>query len=186
MSVSPPDVHRGWTLDDLHLLPDDGQRYELVDGGLVVTPPPTQWHQMLGDDLRERLQAAAPQGWRARLEFPLPFAEDTQRMPDVVVHRWPLHHPRSDARNPVGPADVGLIIEVVSPNTRRTDWFAKPGEYAEAGIALFWRLETEPELVLHAFVLHGDVYSPLAPVRARGSAPVPWGSLVVELDTLGR
>lgn len=118
MPVSPPELHRGWTLDDLDLLPDDGQRYELVDGGLVMTPPPTQRHQMLADDLRERLQAAAPTGWRARLEFPIPFDEDTQRTPDVVVHRWPLQRPRDDQRNPVGPADVGLIVEVVSPSTR--------------------------------------------------------------------
>ena len=185
MSVAPPDLHRGWTLDDLHLLPDDGQRYELVDGGLVVTPPPTQLHQMLGDDLRERLQAVAPPGWRARHEFPLPFAQDTQRVPDVVVHRWPPQHPRSDERNPVGPSDVGLVVEVVSPSTRRTDRFAKPGEYAEAGIALFWRLETEPALVLHPFVLDGDAYRPLAPVHERGSVPVPWGSLLVDVTTLG-
>ena len=41
MPLPPPDLHRGWTLEDLATLPDDGQRYELVDGGLVVTPPPT-------------------------------------------------------------------------------------------------------------------------------------------------
>jgi Uma2 family endonuclease len=185
MPVSPPDLSRGWTLDDLHLLPDDGQRYELVDGGLVVTPPPSQRHQMLGDGLRERLQAAAPAGWRARLEFPIPFDVDTQRIPDVVVHRWPLQHPRDDERNPVGPGDVGLIVEVVSQSTRRTDRFAKPGEYAEAGIPLFWRLETEPELVLHPFVLTPAGYEPGPPVRGQGSAPVPWGSLVVDVRTLG-
>jgi len=185
MPVSPPDLHRGWTLADLELLPDDGQRYELVDGGLVVTPPPTQRHQLLGYDLHDRLRAAAPPGWRVRPEFPLPFAEDTQRTPDVVVHRWPLQHPRADDRNPVGPADVALVVEVVSPRTRRTDRFAKPGEYAEAGIGLFWRLETEPDLVLHPFLLGRAGYEPVAPVHAIGSAPVPWGRLTVDLRTLG-
>ena len=185
MSVAPPDLSRGWTLDDLDRLPDDGQRYELVDGGLVVTPPPTQVHQMLAYDLHDRLRAAAPPGWRVRTEFPLPFAEDTQRVPDVVVHRWPLQHPRSDGHNPVGPADVGLIAEVVSPRTRRTDRFAKPGEYAEAGIALFWRLETDPELVLHPFVLTSTGYAAVAPVREQGTAPVPWGSLALDLTHLG-
>ena len=140
---------------------------------------------MLADDLRERLRAAAPAGWRARPEFPLPFAQDTQRIPDVVVHRWPLQHPRDDERNPVGPADVGLIVEVVSASTRRTNRFAKPGEYAEAGIAMFWRLETEPDLVLHPFVLTGAGYEPLPPVHEQGSVPVPWGSLVVDVPALG-
>jgi Uma2 family endonuclease len=185
MPVRPPDLHRGWTLADLDTLPDDGQRYEIVDGGLVVTPPPTQRHQVLANDLRDRLQAAAAPGWRVRMEFPLPFAEDTQRIPDVVVHRWPLRHPRSDARNPVGPVDVGLVVEVVSPSTRRTDRFAKPGEYAEAGIGMFWRLETEPDLVLHPFVLGRAGYEPLEPVTEQGSVPVPWGSVVVDVSELG-
>lgn len=185
MSVSPPDVHRGWTLADLAKLPADGQRYELVDGGLVVTPPASQRHQDLADELRDRLTAEAPPGWRVRVEYPLPFADDTQRVPDVVVFRWPLEHPRSDDQNRLGPADVALIVEVVSPRTRRTDRFAKPGEYAEAGIALFWRLETDPELVLHAFVLRGAAYEPLAPVRDRGTVPLPWGELELNLTTLG-
>lgn len=182
MSVALPAVSRGLTLADLDRLPDDPYRYELVDGGLVVTPPPTQHHQELGHDLRERLQQAAPPGWRVRAEYPLPFAEDTQRVPDVVVFRWPLQHARADDRSPLGPADVGLVVEVVSPHTRRTDRFAKPGEYAEAGIPIYWRLETEPDLVLHAFVLCGTTYE-----RAdEGDQPVPWGRLAQEVSTLGR
>ena len=186
MSLHPPDSRAGWRLSDLDDLPNDGSRYELVDGGLVVTPPPSQWHQLLAHDLTWLLQDAAPPGWRASQEFPLPFAEDTQRIPDVVVFRWPPAHPRADARSPVGPADVGLVVEVVSPRTRRTDRFAKPGEYAEAGIGLFWRLETEPELVLHPFVLGGAAYRPTAPVAAHGTAPVPWGELALDLTLLGR
>lgn len=185
MSLSPPDVHRGWTLADLAELPNDGQRYELVDGGLVVTPPATQRHQDLANDLRDLLKAAAPPGWRVRVEYPLPFSDDTQRVPDVVLFRWPLQHPRADERNPLGPADVALIVEVVSPRTRRTDRFAKPGEYAEAGIALFWRLETEPELVLHTFGLRGTGYQPAAQIRDRGAVTVPWGELTLDLTTLG-
>lgn len=185
MSVSPPDVGRGWTLADLDGLPEDGQRYELVDGGLVVTPYATQRHQDLADDLRDRLRAAAPAGWRCRVEYPLPFADDTQRIPDVVVYRWPLRHPRADARNPLGPADVGLLVEVVSRRTRRTDRFAKPGEYAEAGIGLFWRLETEGQLELHTFVLQGAAYEPAARISGHGVVRVPWGKLAIDLATLG-
>ncbi len=179
MSLSLPDLGRGWTLADLDDLPDDDCRYELVDGGLVVTPPPTQRHQDLALELYERLRDAAPIGWRVRHEYPLPFADDTQRVPDVLVHRWPLQHPRADPRNPLGPADVGLVVEVVSPRTRRTDRFAKPGEYADAGLPLFWRLETEPDLALHAFALRGDAYEPVA-----GDPPVPWGRCALDVRTL--
>ena len=185
MSLSPTDIHRGWTLADLGDLPEDGNRYELVDGGLVVTPFATQRHQDLANDLRDRLLAAAPPGWRVRTAYPLPFADDTQRIPDVVVYRWPLQHPRDDPRNPLGPLDVALIVEVVSPRTRRTDRFAKPGEYADAGIGMYWRLETEPELVLHPFVLRGTGYDSVTVVRGAGRAPVPWGELTVDLTSLG-
>lgn len=93
-----------------------------------------------------------------------------------------LQQPRSNDRSPLGPADVGLVVEVVSPHSRRTDRFAKPGEYADAGIGIYLRLETEPELALHAFVLSGTTYeaAPSSP------APVPWGHLDLELATLGR
>lgn len=185
MSLSPPDIGRGWTLADLGDLPDDAQRYELVDGGLVVTPAPSQHHQDLGNDICELLRSAAPPGWRVRTEYLLPFAQDTQRIPDVVVFRWPLQQPRDDTHSPLGPPDVGLIVEVVSPSTRRTDRFAKPGEYADAGIGLFWRLETEPELVLHTFALHGSSYEPVTQIRGSGSARVPWGELAIDLTMLG-
>lgn len=185
MSLSPFDVQRVWTVADLVDLPDDGNRYELVDGGLVVTPFATQRHQDLANDLRDRLLSAAPPGWRVRTEYPLPLADDTQRIPDVVVYRWPLQHPRHDPNNPLGPADVGLIVEVVSRRTRRTDRFAKPGEYADAGIGMYWRLETEPDLVLHPFVLRGTSYAPATPLRGPGRAPVPWGELSLDPTSLG-
>ena len=177
--VIPSQGPRGWALADLAGLPTDGCRYELVDGGLVVTPPPTQRHQEIAEQLRDRLAAAAPPGWRVRLEYPLPFADDRQRQPDVVVYRWPLTHPRADAANPVGPSDVGLLVEVVSRHTRRTDRFAKPGEYAEAGIALYWRVETEPAVAVHGYVLRGAAYEP----DAGPGLGVPWGR--IELDVPG-
>lgn len=183
MSVLSAD--RIWTFADLDELPDDGRRYELVDGNLVVTPPPTQQHQQRAGRLQEQLAAAAPDGWRVCKEFPLPLGDDL-RQPDVAVYRWPPRHPRDDPRNPVGAPDVGLVVEVASPRTRKTDRFAKPGDYAEAGIALSWRLETEPDLVLHAFALRQDAYVPVAQVRTAGLVPVPWGELSVDLDAVDR
>ncbi len=184
MSVAPHGRPDGWTLADLDDLPDDGLRYELVDGGLVVTPPPTQQHQARGAALVELLRGSAPPGWRCNVEWPLPLAADTQRLADVAVYRWPPEHPRPDPRSPVGPRDVGLVVEVVSPGSRRTDRYAKPGDYAEAGIALFWRLETEPDLVLLAFVLAAGHYREAACVTSRGPAPTPWGEVVVDVALL--
>ena len=182
---TPPDVRRTWTVEELDDLPDDACKYELVDGRLDVTPPPTQFHQLAGQQLMEVLLTAAPRGWRALPEFPLRLSEDTQRQPDIAVFRWPPQQPTGHPDNPVGPADVGLLLEIVSPSSKRRDRFAKPGEYADVGIAIYWRLETEPELSLHTFVLEGSVYVPDVTISARGSAPVPWGRVDVDLATIG-
>lgn len=50
-----------------------------------MTPPLSQRHQELAHALHELLSRAAPPGWRVRLEHPLPFTDDTQRVTDVVV-----------------------------------------------------------------------------------------------------
>jgi Uma2 family endonuclease len=55
--------HRGpWRFDEVAALPDDGRRYEVVDGVLVVTPPPTQRHQLIGSVLLHQLAPACPPG----------------------------------------------------------------------------------------------------------------------------
>ena len=185
MHTSLPDVRRLWRLEELQELPDDGCTYELVDGRLDVTPPPTQEHQELCESFRALLMEAAPAGWRSRVKYPLRFGTDTQRQPDVVLYRWPLSEPSGDHRNPVGLRDLGLLIEVVSPSSRRRDRFHKPGEYADAGIPIYWRLETEPNLALHSFVLEGSAYVADAVITDLGTAPVPWGRVEVDLSILG-
>ena len=70
------DVRRSWTRADLARLPDDGVRHELVDGNLVVTPPPTQRHQWLADSLATQLRLSAPAGWRVVAELSLPVGEN--------------------------------------------------------------------------------------------------------------
>ena len=113
------------------------------------------------------------------------FSEDTRREPDVAVFRSPPRRPRPDPSNPVGPADIGLVVEVVSPGSARTDRFAKPGEYADAGIPVYWRLETEPGLVLHVQVLEaGGCYGRPFELRGRGEAAAPWGKVAVDLSAL--
>ncbi len=119
------------------------------------------------------------------VEFPIAFSRDTQRQPDVAAFRWPPTVETGRRRNPIGPADVGLVVEVVSPSSRRTDRFAKPGEYADAGIAVFWRLETEPDLVLHPFSLEDGVYLAHPPITGTGAAPTPWGDVEVDVTSLG-
>jgi Uma2 family endonuclease len=55
-----PRMSDDWTVDDLEHLPDDGLRYELLDGILLVTPAPVPIHQGVLGELYKRLDAACP------------------------------------------------------------------------------------------------------------------------------
>ena len=161
-------------------------RYEIVDGHLVVTPRPALPHQLACSVLISQLHLQCPTGdrWIVLGELDLPLGTDL-RVPDVVVVR------RETLRNGSQPlsysaADFGLVVEVMSPSSRKTDLFAKPGEYAEAGIPLFLRLDLDPATALHAFVLRDGAYDEVAVVTERGTVPVPWGSADIDLTGLAK
>lgn len=177
MSVVSLDGPGPWRFEDLADLPDDGRRYEVVDGNLVVTPPPSQYHQFVSNVLARQLMAASPGGWQAFVEFALPLGTDG-RVPDLALVRADVPITRQRPY-PVGPEHFGLVVEVVSPRTRKTDRFAKPGEYAEAGIPYFWRVELEPAVRVHGFCLVEGSY-----VEVDGAPPVPWGRLDLDLSSL--
>jgi Uma2 family endonuclease len=130
----PPD--KGWTEDDLLSLPDDGNRYEIIDGSLHVTPPADDEHHEVADEIRAALRSAAPPGWRVVREIGVRLA-GANTIPDVTVLR-----PGSERRVLWHePPDIALVVEVESSNSRRHDRFLKPGLYAEAGIESYWRIE---------------------------------------------
>ena len=74
-----------------------------------------------------------------------------------------------------------MLVEVVSPRSRTADRFSKPGEYAAVGVPVFWRLETEPVLALHAHELVDGSYVEHSVITGTGPAPVPWGEVVIAL-----
>lgn len=173
-----PSREAPWVFEELgDLLPEDGQRYEVVDGNLVVTPPPAQLHQVVSLRLTQLLSVTCPPEWFAVMEFALPLGTDG-RVPDVAVLRAGAPYRDLTRRYPVGPEWFGLVVEVVSPRTAKTDRFLKPAEYAAAGIRCFWRVELDPELAISGFRLVDGAY------LAVPELPTPWGSLEVDLETL--
>ncbi|WP_430783312.1 Uma2 family endonuclease [Actinoplanes sp. G11-F43] len=147
-----------WTRPDLRLFPPDGHRYEIVDGGLHVTPPPAPPHDAVVDSLVAVLRAAAPPGWwvcsRAGIAM-----EASDLVPDVTVLR-----PRSSGSVWVDPDDVALVVEVEADETRWYDRLLKPAVYAAAGIPGYWRVESGP--VLRVCALAGGAYRPGRDIEA--------------------
>ncbi|MCW2544309.1 MAG: hypothetical protein JWM40_1861 [Frankiales bacterium] len=170
-----------WTLDDVFELPDSINRYEVIDGNLIVTPPPSIRHQHVGSVLLGQLMAATPQEWTAMYESYLDYGGDG-RVPDLLVVRSSVL--RDTTRKAFVPGEVGLAVEIVSPSSRRTDRLAKPAEYADQGIDLMWRVELEPDLVVHPFRRTGTGWLAEPELRGIGVAPVPWGRLSLDLTSL--
>jgi Uma2 family endonuclease len=183
MSAEPiayPPPLQGWTVRDLDRLPDDGQRYELIDGVVVVAPSPTLLHQHVTSQLEWLLSDAAPPGLVVGQAVGIVLAEDECPIPDIVVLRAPADY----RRNRFPAAQAVLAVEVVSPSTRSTDRFRKPGQYALGGIPFYWRVETEPiQVIAYRLGDHGQ-YAEYARADA-GNPFIVDEPFAVEFDPAG-
>jgi len=110
-----------WTGERVRALPDDGLRYELVDGELLVTPSP---------------------GWVRFAPADLSLGEDEVLQPDLFVIPAALN-PRSwqEVRA------LLLVIEVLSPGTARFDRLVKRRRYQRAPVPEYWIVDLDARLV---------------------------------------
>jgi Uma2 family endonuclease len=135
---------RPFTVDDLDSLPDDGNRYELLDGVLVVSPAPRWAHQEVLGALTALLRAARLADLRVVLA---PFAwrpsERTALQPDILVARYDDLVAVPDSAHLVEPPL--LAVEVLSPTTRRIDRLSKLSAYEDAGVPSYWLVEPDPD-----------------------------------------
>ncbi|MEU7906621.1 Uma2 family endonuclease [Actinoplanes sp. NPDC049118] len=141
-----------WTEPDLHLFPQDGHRYEIVDGSLHVTPPLNGPHEAVVQAVVTLLRDAAPSGWWVCARLGVAVGA-SNLVPDVTVLR-----PRSSGAIWADPADVALVVEVETDTSRRYDRLLKPALYADARIETYWRIEPDRSPVLHTYALGPDGY----------------------------
>jgi len=131
-------------IEDVLNLPDDAPRVELRDGVMIVVPSPTYDHQDIAGLLWVWLRQQAPPKFRASQATGVALSLDTTYEPDVLLVSaevdGALHYSMAH--------QVVLVVEVVSPGTKKRDRLEKPAEYAAAGIPHYWRVEQGP---LHVF-----------------------------------
>jgi Uma2 family endonuclease len=126
-----------WTYDDLASLPDDGKRYEILDGVLFVSPSPRLRHQ----DVLKRLFVAflaLEQRKVAKVYFaPLDVILSPTKVvvPDLLVVRNERRSIFAE-RGVEGAPD--LVIEVLSPSTAKHDRTRKRRFYAKNGVREYW------------------------------------------------
>jgi Uma2 family endonuclease len=139
-----PMLKRRWTVEDLEDLPDDGNRYEIIDGELLVTPAPSMNHQeavsRLHHILSEYLQGQPGIGHAYFSPADVTFSRTRSVQPDVFVVRL------VDAKLPRYPfalSDLLLAVEVSSPNDPLYDYQTKRALYMPNGIPEYWVLNAE-------------------------------------------
>jgi Uma2 family endonuclease len=160
-----------FTVDDLLKFPDDGNRYELFNGSLVVSPAPTRLHQDVIFLLQTILYRAAPPDVKVYSTVNVSGSDRDFYIPDLVVV------PREAAKSAglmLPPSDLLLAVEVVSPGTKVFDRGVKAAAYAAAGIPVYWRIEPNEGPTLYVYELDGDAYK--GPISHKAGVPVTLSS----------
>jgi len=124
---------------DLEQFPTDGQRYELLDGLLLVTPAPSERHQLIAARLLVGLSRHLEAQPRIRVVGPGVIARDphTQLQPDLLVYE-PSGPAETDWR---GPRTLWLAIEIFSRSSKVYDRMFKRGAYLALGVAEVWLVD---------------------------------------------
>jgi Uma2 family endonuclease len=132
-----PDV-KAWTVEDLAAMPDDGQRYEVIDGELFVTPSPSLVHQRAIARLHLLLASYVDSqaiGELVMSPADVTFSRRRGVQPDLFVA------PLVNGRRPKRLAEIRelvLAVEVLSPSSARADRVVKRAMYRDQGVAEYW------------------------------------------------
>ncbi len=140
-------VKRRWTADDLDELPDDGNRYEVIDGELFVTPAPAYKHQDAIAELHVSLRSyleREPIGRAIFAPADVRYSELRAVQPDLFVI------PLVDGKRPERFEDAGrllLAVEVLSPSSARADRVAKRTLYRDERVPEYWLIDLDARTI---------------------------------------
>jgi Uma2 family endonuclease len=141
-----PNTARRYTVEEVLAFPSDGNRYELVDGELLVTPAPNQTHQAIVGELYYHLRRyleAYPQVARVFVSpADIIWGPGQYVQPDVFV--VPADEVTGDWRDC---QTLLLAVEVVSPGSARGDRVRKRRLYQARGVATYWVADADARLV---------------------------------------
>ena len=135
-----------WDYSDYARLPDDGNRYEVIDGELLVTPGPTPHHQHYSGNLFSRLREYVLEHKLGVLLFDVDvlFVEGNFLRPDLVFVPAERKHGIVKRGIEVPP---GLIIEILSPTSSSIDMVKKPRRFGDFGVPEYWVVDPEQQCV---------------------------------------
>lgn len=135
-----------WTLAELHSLPDDGNKYELIAGELFVTPAPTDAHETIAAKLTRLLDPFVAAHGRGYVYHPRAVFryKGSEVEPDLMVR---AANPSRKGDRAKAPKPL-LIVEILSPSTWRRDHEIKKDFYMESGVPEYWIVDPEQREVV--------------------------------------
>ena len=136
-----------WTAEMLRALPNDGQRYEIVHGELLVTPSPSYTHQRAVRELTILIGVYLSRVPQAEL---VPAPADVELEADSIVQPDLFVLPRAPGQKVHSFGDAGkllLAIEILSPSTARYDRIVKRRLYLEQAIPEYWIVDCDARCV---------------------------------------
>lgn len=158
-----------WTEADLDAFPGKGNRYEIIDGRLIVTPPGTDRHGSIQAEVTALLLGARPDKYRVVVECGVRVPEGNLIADVAVLHPFGRRGVTwRDAR------DVALVVEIASPWSAQFDATDKLASYARAGIPSYWRVEQDA--TAHIYEIDGREYREIEVVKpgAEWTASAPF------------
>ncbi len=172
-----------FTVHDLERMPDDGRRYELIDGTLIVSPAPGTRHQMIAYRLFGVLDAACPAEYCVMgAPYAVRVSDSTELQPDVLVGR------AEDFTEKLLPTAPVLAVEVLSPSTALHDLNTKKAVYERIGVPSYWIIDPDqPSMQVFDVDAEGH-YQLVAKVTGREAfqAERPFPVQIVPTELLGR
>ena len=153
MTLAAPKV---WTYEDVRQLPDDGRRYEVIDGVLFVSPSPRSVHQLLSRRLQFFFYQLELEGqgyvYDAPMDLLMPSCTPVQ--PDLI---FLLADQYEMIRETCIEGVPHLLVEILSPDSGSRDRVKKLRKYASNGVCYYLLLDPQAE-TLEVLHLDGLVY----------------------------
>lgn len=135
---------------------DDSGRSELMEGNLVMSPSPSPDHNIAALRIAVQLMPQLPPDLEVitdvdiDLELTPPDQPGFSRRPDVIVVRRSARRRVRAKGGLIRASEVLVVVEIVSPGSRRTDNVVKRAEYADAGISHYWIVDIDEPVSLLA------------------------------------
>ena len=178
----PGPTQGDWTYNEYIALPDDGQRYEIANGVLLLAPSSTGPHQETIGEVFFHLQShikLARLGLVIQAPFVVELSAKDVFQPDIFVV-MNAHLDRIQEGKLVGAPD--LVVEVSTPGTIAFDRLTRYDTYEYSGVLEYWILNLERRTV-EVFVLEGDEYHSLGTFHGEQKVPsqlISWLSVRVD------